>query len=121
MWHPAPRPSRPWSAPGWSEYVLIVVYPEAIRDRSLSDDLTDPHIALGEAAHELDRGVVLLLDELSGRTSEQLLPTRSRLIDKGPLHTLRHEFAALTVPQFDRYLRRAYELRPNARARGKLA
>jgi hypothetical protein len=45
------------------------------------------------------------------RTSEQLGPTRSRLIDKGLLYTPGHGLAAFTVPQFDRYMRRAYELR----------
>jgi AAA ATPase domain len=45
-----------------------------------------------------------------GRTSEQLGPTRSRLIDKGLLYTPGHGLAAFTVPQFDRYMRRSYEL-----------
>jgi hypothetical protein len=44
-----------------------------------------------------------------GRTSEQLGPTRSRLIDKGLLYTPGHGLAAFTVPQFDRYMRRSYE------------
>ncbi len=43
-----------------------------------------------------------------GRTSEQLGPTRSRLIDKGLLYTPGYGLAAFTVPQFDRYLRRTY-------------
>jgi len=47
--------------------------------------------------------------ELLGRTSEQLGPTRSRLIDKGLLYTPGHGLAAFTVPQFDRYMRRSYE------------
>lgn len=46
---------------------------------------------------------------LLGRTSEQLGPTRSRLIDKGLLFTPGHGLAQFTVPQFDRYLRRAYQ------------
>jgi AAA ATPase domain len=45
--------------------------------------------------------------ELLGRTSQQLGPTRSRLIDKGLLYTPGHGLAAFTVPQFDRFLRRA--------------
>ena len=45
-----------------------------------------------------------------GRASEQLAPTRSRLIDKGLLYTSGHGLAALTVPRFDRYLRRVQEL-----------
>ncbi len=53
--------------------------------------------------------------EQLGRTSQQLGPTRSRLIDKGLLYTPGHGLAAFTVPQFDRYLRRsAPEPRPEA-------
>jgi len=48
--------------------------------------------------------------ELLGRTSEQLGPTRSRLIDKGLLYTPGHGLAAFTVPQFDRFVRRTYQL-----------
>jgi hypothetical protein len=51
-----------------------------------------------------------------GRTSEQLGPTRARLIDKGLLYTTGHGRGAFTVPQFDRYLRRNYEL-PTERSR----
>lgn len=47
---------------------------------------------------------------LMGRTSEQLGPTRSRLIEKGLLYTPGHGLAAFTVPQFDRYIRRAHAL-----------
>jgi hypothetical protein len=47
---------------------------------------------------------------LMARTSEQLGPTRSRLIEKGLLYTPGHGLAAFTVPQFDRYMRRAYSL-----------
>jgi hypothetical protein len=46
------------------------------------------------------------------RASEQLGPTRARLIDKGLLYTTGHGRGAFTVPQFDRYLRRNYELPP---------
>jgi len=45
--------------------------------------------------------------ELLGRTSEQLGPTRSRLIEKGLLYTPGYGRAAFTVPQFDRYMRRS--------------
>jgi hypothetical protein len=45
-----------------------------------------------------------------GRTSEQLGPTRARLIDKGLIYTTGHGRGDFTVPQFDRYLRRNYEL-----------
>lgn len=44
------------------------------------------------------------------RTSEQLGPTRARLIDKGLLYTPGHGLAAFTVPQFDRFMRRTYRL-----------
>ncbi|HYU59938.1 MAG TPA: ATP-binding protein [Solirubrobacterales bacterium] len=47
--------------------------------------------------------------KMLGRTSEQLGPTRSRLIDKGLLYTPGHGLAAFTVPQFDRYMRRSYQ------------
>jgi hypothetical protein len=49
--------------------------------------------------------------KLLHRTSEQLGPTRSRLIDKGLLYTPGHGLAAFTVPQFDRYMTRAHEIR----------
>ena len=51
-----------------------------------------------------------------GRSSEQLGPTRARLIDKGLIYTTGHGRGAFTVPQFDRYLRRNYEL-PAPRSR----
>ena len=47
---------------------------------------------------------------LLGRTSEQMGPTRSRLIEKGLLFTPGHGLAAFTVPQFDRYMRRTYSM-----------
>ncbi len=46
-----------------------------------------------------------------GRTSEQLGATRARLIAKGLVYSLGHGRGAFTVPQFDRYMRRNYELR----------
>jgi hypothetical protein len=46
------------------------------------------------------------------RTSEQLGPTRARLIEKGLIYTTGHGRGDFTVPQFDRYMRRNYELRP---------
>lgn len=45
-----------------------------------------------------------------GRGSEQLGPTRARLIDKGLVYTTGHGRGDFTVPQFDRYMRRNYEL-----------
>lgn len=55
---------------------------------------------------QLARDVAKLLN----RTSEQLGPTRARLIDKGLLYTPGFGLAAFTVPQFDRYMRRAHKL-----------
>jgi hypothetical protein len=49
---------------------------------------------------------------LIGRSSEQLGPTRARLIGKGLIYTTAHGRGAFTVPQFDRYLRRNYQLPP---------
>jgi hypothetical protein len=44
--------------------------------------------------------------EALGRRSEQLGPTRAKLIDKGLLYTPGYGMTAFTVPQFDRYMRR---------------
>jgi hypothetical protein len=55
---------------------------------------------------QLARDVAKLLN----RTSEQLGPTRARLIDKGLLYTPGFGLAAFTVPRFDRYMRRAHKL-----------
>jgi hypothetical protein len=48
--------------------------------------------------------------EVLGRTSQQLGPTRARLIEKGLLYTPGYGLAAFTVPQFDRYMRRNHQL-----------
>jgi hypothetical protein len=60
---------------------------------------------LGPEPHQA-KDVAALLE----RTSEQMGPTRSRLIDKGLLYTPGHGLAAFTVPQFDRFMRRTYGL-----------
>ena len=52
-----------------------------------------------------------------GRTSDQLGPTRARLIDKGLIYTTSHGHGDFTVPQFDRYMRRNHDLAPPARRR----
>lgn len=49
-----------------------------------------------------------------GRGSDQLGPARARLIDKGLIYTTGHGRGDFTVPQFDRYMRRNYELAPPA-------
>jgi hypothetical protein len=48
------------------------------------------------------------------RTSDQLGPTRARLIAKGLIYTTGHGRGDFTVPQFDRYMRRNHELAPPA-------
>jgi hypothetical protein len=63
--------------------------------------VTAENVSLAQAAVEA---------KLLGRTSEQLAPTRSRLIDKGLLYTPGRGLAAFTVPQFDRFMRRTYAL-----------
>lgn len=64
--------------------------------------------AMAELGPEPQRAkdVAALLD----RTSEQLAPTRARLIEKGLLYTPGRGLAAFTVPQFDRFMRRTYAL-----------
>jgi hypothetical protein len=44
---------------------------------------------------------------LLNRTSQQVSPTRSQLIDKGLLYTPNHGYAAFTVPHFDKFMLRA--------------
>lgn len=44
---------------------------------------------------------------LLDRTSTQCGPVRAELIDMGLLYTPEHGFAAFTVPQFDRFMKRA--------------
>jgi hypothetical protein len=65
---------------------------------------------LGSGSHAAGDVAALL-----GRTSEQLGPTRARLIEKGLIYTTAHGRGDFTVPQFDRYLRRNHELEPPRR------
>lgn len=44
------------------------------------------------------------------RTSQQVGPLRARLIEKGLLYTPEHGYAAFTVPQFDKYMKRLMDL-----------
>ena len=60
---------------------------------------------LGPRPHQA-RDVAAVLD----RKSQQLGPTRARLIEKGLLYTPGYGLAAFTVPQFDRYMRRNHDL-----------
>jgi hypothetical protein len=45
-----------------------------------------------------------------GRSTTQLGPVRSRLIDKGLLYQPSYGLAAFTVPQFDRFMRRTHPM-----------
>jgi hypothetical protein len=64
---------------------------------------------LGQAEHTAGDIAAVM-----SRTSEQLGPTRARLIAKGLIYTTGHGRGEFTVPQFDRYMRRNYELNPPA-------
>jgi len=44
---------------------------------------------------------------MMGRTSSQVAPTRAELVNMGLLYTPQHGYAAFTVPQFDRFMKRA--------------
>lgn len=64
--------------------------------------------AMAELGSEAQQAtdVAALLD----RTSQQVGPTRARLIEKGLLYTPNYGFAAFTVPQFDRFMKRTVDL-----------
>lgn len=80
--------------------------------RVRTDRVTDLELRYMRAMAELGAEPQAAKDvaQLMGRRSEQLGPTRSRLIEKGLLYTPAHGLAAFTVPQFDRYMRRAHVL-----------
>src|SRR5829696_2628082 len=80
--------------------------------RVRTDRVTDLELHYMRAMAELGAEPQAAKDvaQLMGRRSEQLGPTRSRLIEKGLLYTPAHGLAAFTVPQFDRYMRRAHPL-----------
>lgn len=80
--------------------------------RVRTDRVTDLELQYMRAMAELGPEPQAAKDvaQLMGRRSEQLGPTRSRLIEKGLLYTPAHGLAAFTVPQFDRYMRRAHVL-----------
>jgi hypothetical protein len=65
--------------------------------RAMAELGPDPHTAANVAT-------------VLGRTSEQLAPIRSRLVEKGLLYTPGYGLAAFTVPQFDRYMTRNHPL-----------
>ena len=80
--------------------------------RVRTDRVTDLELQYMRAMAELGPEPQAAKDvaQLMGRRSEQLGPTRSRLIEKGLLYTPAHGLAAFTVPRFDRYMRRAHVL-----------
>jgi hypothetical protein len=80
--------------------------------RVRTDRVTDLELQYMRAMAELGPEPQAAKDvaQLMGKRSEQLGPTRSRLIEKGLLYTPAHGLAAFTVPQFDRYMRRAHVL-----------
>ena len=47
-----------------------------------------------------------------GRKSQQVAPTRARLLEKGLLYSPSYGLTAFSVPQFDRYMRRTYPATP---------
>jgi hypothetical protein len=80
--------------------------------RVRADRTTDSELAYLRAMAELGPNPQLAGDVAGvlGRKSTSLGPTRARLIDKGLLWTPSHGYAAFTVPQFDRYMKRTYQL-----------
>ena len=80
--------------------------------RVRADRTTDAELKYLRAMAELGPTPQLAGDvaDVLGRQSTSLGPTRARLIGKGLLWTPSHGYAAFTVPQFDRYMKRTYGL-----------
>lgn len=80
--------------------------------RVRADRTTDAELRYLRAMAELGPEPQLAGDVAAvlGRKSTSLGPTRARLIEKGLLWTPSHGYAAFTVPQFDRYMKRTYQL-----------
>jgi hypothetical protein len=89
--------------------------------RVRAERTTDLELQYLRAMAELGRGPQRAGDvaAILKRTSEQLGPTRARLIEKGLIYTTGHGQGEFTVPQFDRYMRRNYELVIPEPRRGK--
>jgi hypothetical protein len=85
--------------------------------RVRAERTTELELQYLRAMAELGRGEQSAGDVAAvlGRSSEQLGPTRARLIDKGLVYTTAHGRGEFTVPQFDRYMRRNHELAPPRR------
>ena len=77
-----------------------------------TDRTTELELAYLRAMAELGPQPQMAADvaKVLGRTSEQLAPIRSRLVEKGLLYTPGYGLAAFTVPQFDRYMTRNHPL-----------
>lgn len=73
------------------------------------DRTTELEQAYLRAMAQLGREPQLASDvaALLNRTSQQVSPTRSQLIDKGLLYTPNHGYAAFTVPHLDKFMMRA--------------
>jgi hypothetical protein len=82
--------------------------------RVRAERTTELELQYLRAMAELGRGEQSAGDVAAvlGRSSEQLGPTRARLIDKGLVYTTAHGRGEFTVPQFERYMRRNHELAP---------
>jgi hypothetical protein len=80
--------------------------------RVRADRTTETELAYLRAMAELGAAPARASEvaRLMHRTVEQLGTTRSRLIAKGLLYTPGYGLAGYTVPQFDRYLKRAFPL-----------
>jgi hypothetical protein len=80
--------------------------------RARIDRTTELELAYLRAMAELGPDPQMAADvaRVLGRTSEQLAPIRSRLVEKGLLYTPGYGLAAFTVPQFDRYMIRSHAL-----------
>lgn len=74
---------------------------------------TPPEIAYLRAMAELGAEPQRAVDvaRVLRQASSTVGKTRSRLIEKGLLYSPAYGLAAFTVPQFDRFLRRAFPLR----------
>jgi hypothetical protein len=78
--------------------------------RVRADRATDAELRYMRAMAELGAGAQRASDvaQVLGTATERLGPIRARLISKGLLYSPGYGLAAFTVPQFDRFLRRAH-------------
>lgn len=64
--------------------------------------------AMAEAGPDMQRASEVAA--VLGKSSQEVGPTRARLISKGLLYTPEYGYAKFTVPQFDRFMRRTMRL-----------